>query len=36
MALLRGMLWTDGFEHHLRTGETIDDYLIMIGEKLRD
>ena len=36
MALLRGALWVDGYEHHLRTGETIDQYLEEIKEQLGD
>lgn len=32
MALLRGVLWVDGYENHLRTGETIHQYL----KKLRN
>ena len=36
MALLRGALWVDGYEHHLRTGETIDQYLQKLEEQLGD
>jgi hypothetical protein len=36
MALLRGALWVDGYEHHLRTGETIHQYLKKIEEQLGD
>ena len=34
MALLRGILWVDGYEHHLRTGETIDAYLSQVEEQV--
>jgi len=36
MALLRGALWTEGYEHHLRTGETIHQYLRELEKQLSE
>ena len=34
MILLRGVLWVDGYENHLSTGQTIHEYLTKIEGKL--
>jgi hypothetical protein len=34
MALLRGALWAEAYEHHLRTGQTINQYLKRLVDQL--